>query len=700
MLALLLTAALQQAPPPARPDVLFADFEGADWAGWNATGEAFAAGPAHGTLPGQMQVTGFVGRGLANSFRPGDAGTGTLTSPEFLVDHRAIHFRIGGGGHADATCLQLLVDGRVVRSATGPNTQPGGSEELRPAGFDVHEFAGRRAQLRVVDSATGPWGHINVDHIVFTDQDPPPPPRRLERPSRPFELSGPFLRLPVRTGAQRHVATLRVGSAVVRELEIELSGEPDWYADLDVAEFAGREATLEIDWLWEGANGLELVAPAAERWNAAALHHEPLRPLLHFSPPRGWCNDPNGLVFANGEYHLFYQHNPFGWSWGNMHWGHAVSTDLVHWRDLGIALRPRSLGDLAFSGSAVVDSADTAGWRQGGDPVMVVAFTSTGRGECLARSQDGGRTFRECDGNPVVAHTGRDPRLLWYAPGKHWVMAVYDEADGKRQIAFHTSPDLHHWTFRSRSEGFYECPDLFALPLDGNRAQQRWVLTAASSEYRVGDFDGGTFTPGTPLLPGHRGRGFYAAQTWSHEPRGRTVQIGWLQAETKGMPFNQCMSLPLELSLRGTAEGPRLAWAPVAELQQLRRAGHPCAVATAGRQELAAGLGEALEIEADLVPGTARSVGLEVLGVRIAWDAVRGELDVDGAKAALPRRGERLALHLFVDRSAIEVFADDGLLYMPVAIAPRTDRPRTVLAFADGGEVLGGVLVHELAGIW
>src|SRR5262249_16899023 len=152
----------------------------------------------------------------------------------------------------------------------------------------------------------------------------------------------------------------------------------------------------------------------------------------------------------------------------------------------------------------------------------------------------------------ILEHQGRDPRLLWHEPTRRWVMAVYDESDGKRWIAFYTSADLKSWTFRSRIEGFFECPDLFALPVAGDPGLRKWGLPAASSEYMIGTFDGANFRPESPKLTGHRGRGFYAAQTFSDEPGGRVVQIGWLQTATPGMPFNQGMSLPMVLGLRTT----------------------------------------------------------------------------------------------------------------------------------------------------
>src|SRR6202789_961610 len=222
---------------------------------------------------------------------------------------------------------------------------------------------------------------------------------------------------------------------------------------------------------------------AGEVPESGRLYAEARRTQFHFTSRRGWLNDPNGLVYFEGEYHLFYQHNPYGWDWGNMHWGHAVSPDLVHWTELPIALYPREYGDWCFSGSAVVDRHNTSGFGSANAPPLVAAFTSTGRGECIIFSKDRGRTWTEYEGNPVVRHAGRDPRLLWHEPTKRWVMAVYDETAGARSIVFHSSPDLKKWSFESRIDGFFECPELFELEVSGDDARRRlWVLYAADGE--------------------------------------------------------------------------------------------------------------------------------------------------------------------------------------------------------------------------
>ena len=461
--------------------------------------------------------------------------------------------------------------------------------------------------------------------------------------------------MPVKNGAKKRIVTVSVGGQQVRSFEIELAdGQPDWWAPLAISAWHGQTLTIGANALPSDSQALTQITQGATSPGSDSLYHEALRGQFHFSSQRGWNNDPNGMVFSQGEYHLYYQHNPYGWNWGNMHWGHAVSRDMVHWTELPIALYPHAPGDDVFSGSAVVDKNNTSGWKNGKNDLLVAAYTSTGRGECIVYSNDRGRTWSEYAGNPVVKRPGRDPRLLWYAPGHEWVMAAYDEdpgqpeAENQRAIAFFTSPDLKVWTYQSRIGGFFECPDMFELPLDGDKNNMKWVLTAASSEYRVGQFDGKQFIPETPRLPGHRGRGFYAAQTFSNEPQGRRVQIGWFQTETPGMPFNQSMSIPLELRLIKTADGPRMTWTPVQELQALRARSHSLGALTLHEGDanpLAAISAELVEMRAEFTPGDASEVAFNVRGVPISFDAKKQEINVNGQHAPAPLRKWPTANH-------------------------------------------------------
>jgi sucrose-6-phosphate hydrolase SacC (GH32 family) len=670
----------------AAEDLLVADFEGADYGAWRSTGEAFGSGPARGTLPGQMDVSGFQGEGLVNSFVGGDKSTGTLTSPEFGIERPYLSFLIGGGGYSNETCMNLLVDGKVVRTATGPNTVSGGSERLQPAGWDVSDLFRRVAVIEIVDRRTGGWGHINVDQIVQTDRKPPAEQRNV---TRELVADKRYLHFPVKNGAaKKKVEVLRVGK-VERFFDIELAdAEPDWWAFLDASAWRGEKLVVKVDKLREDSRGLESVSQDDEIRDAKNLYGEALRPQFHFSAKRGWLNDPNGLVFYRGEYHLFFQHNPYGWNWGNMHWGHAVSRDLVHWEERAEALYPDAMGPM-FSGGAVIDWKNTSGFGKNGEPPMVLFYTAAGNPtvQCLAYSTDAGKTFTKYEGNPIVKQItsgNRDPKVIWHEPSQRWVMTLYvgfDETkDGRKTtrhtIHFFTSTNLKEWKKTSQTEGFFECPEFFEIALDGDAKRKKWILTGASSEYMVGSFDGEKFTPETRKLPGHRGKGFYAAQTFSDIPErdGRRVMIGWLQAPSPGMPFNQCMSLPLALELISTSDGPRLKWQPVREMRSLR--GDTTSVfpkENETRNRIGSLKTDLVQLRAAFEPGADSEVTLKLHGVPIVYNAAKQELTVNGHRSPAPLRDGKQELIVYADRTTFEVFASDGLTYVPMPVIPKAD---------------------------
>lgn len=693
-------------PSIAAGEDLIADFEGPDYGGWKATGEAFGAGPARGTLPNQMPVDGFKGKGLVNSFHQGDAGTGTLTSPEFKIGRKFINFLIGGGKDAEKTCMLLLIDGRIVRRATGPNDRPGGSEALVADAWEVGEFAGKSAVIRIVDEATGGWGHVSVDHIVQSDRKAA---GMLANARREFKIEKRYLNLPVKNGGPKRKVTFLVDGRVEVRNDIELAdAEPDWWAFVDVSAWRGKTITLELDKLHEESAALSSIEQGDSIKGGENLYQEPLRGQFHFSSRRGWLNDPNGMVFFNGEHHLFYQHNPYGWSWGNMHWGHAVSRDMIHWQELPDALAPDDLGPM-FSGSAVVDWNNTSGFGKDGRPPLVLIYTAAGNPavQCVAYSNDG-RNFTKYPGNPVVKQiTGgnRDPKVFWHVPTKKWVMVLYVELNKVHTMHFLSSPDLKDWTYMSRNDGLYECPDFFELPVDGDPSKSKWVLTAASSEYQVGTFDGTTFVPETPKLPGHRGRGFYAAQTFSDIPQkdGRRIQIGWFQTPTPGMPFNQAMSVPLELKLTATPNGPRVTWTPVKELASLRAKSHRLDAFTLlpeGANPLAEMKADLVELRAAFEPGDAAAVVFTVRGATIRYDVKKQELAVNGHPVAVPPRDGKLQLTVLCDRNGFEVFVGDGQIYIPMPFTPKRD-DLALGARAEGGGVKFTTLeFHELKSAW
>lgn len=377
-------------------------------------------------------------------------------------------------------------------------------------------------------------------------------------------VTSKYLNLPVSQSADRAKMTLAEDGKQFKEFVIRLAPDkPDYWVFWDISRYNGKEITIKYS---GSGTGLKNIYQDNRIAGEDSLYREVNRPQLHFSSRRGWNNDPNGLVWQNGEYHLYYQHNPFEKNWENMHWGHAVSKDLVHWEEIGIALEPDSLGTM-FSGSAVIDKNNTAGW---GKDALVAFYTAAGKkmSQNVAYSTDNGRTFTKYEGNPILG-PDRDPKVFWYEPEKTWVMVLYN--DNYNIIC--NSKDLKHWEQKSTVPGFYECPEFFELPVDGNRNNKKWVMYGASGTYMIGTFNGTVFKP-------EHGKYFYswgsqyAAQTYNNVPDGRRIQIGWGRIEHKGMPFNQMMLFPCELTLRTTAEGIRLFCEPVKEIELLHDKTH------------------------------------------------------------------------------------------------------------------------------
>ena len=696
------------------PDLLIADFEWETWegSGWTVVGEAFGPGPARGTLPRQMQVSGYEGQRLVNSFHGGDGPTGTLTSPPFTIERKYVNFLIGGGGYEGQTCMNLLADGVVVRTATGPNTKPGGSEALDWHAWDVADLAGQKVVLQIVDDRSGGWGHINVDHIVQSD-------RKIELVTvgRELTVNRPYLHLPVKNGAAKRLMRLVMDGATVRQFEIELAdGEPDFWTYTEVDAYEGKTLRIELDRVRADSPALTAVV-LGDAWPGLEdLYREPLRPQFHFSPARGWTNDPNGMVYYDGEYHLFFQHNPFGTSWGNMTWGHAVSTDMIHWQQLPDAIHMDELGTI-FSGSGVVDHKNTTGWQTGEHKPIVAIYTSAGgtsaasRGQpftqSIAYSTDRGRSFTKYDGNPVLGHVAgrnRDPKVIWHEATGQWVMVLYLD---RPRFAFFGSPDLKTWTKLSELEipDGHECPDLFELPVDGNPDDTRWVVWEAAGRYLIGAFDGQAFTPESEVLHTRFGANDYAAQTFSDIPDkdGRRIQIAWMNGgRYPGMPFNQQMSVPRVLSLRTTPDGVRLFTEPVDELKVLRGREHRWAdvALDEARVTLDGVSGELFDIEAVFELGEAETVGIDVRGHPIEYSAVTGELSALGRKTPLSADDGRITLRILVDRTSLEVFANSGRVQMANCFLPADDQ-RELAVYARGGKAKAPALaVWELRSIW
>lgn len=533
--------------------------------------------------------------------------------------------------------------------------------------------------------------------------------------SRDFTVGAKYLVIPVANGAKECRLTLKVDGKAVRSYDVALAEGPDhvdWWAFFTLSRYKGQPASVSVGNATAEAFALIQQAdevPGSDRW-----YTERLRPQFHFSQKVGWNNDVNGTVYYDGEWHLFFQHNPVGIKWGNMTWGHAVSRDLVHWEQLPNAVFPRTMAQgVCFSGSGVVDKRNTAGFKTAAEDVIVLIVTDRRRremgGESLAYSNDRGRTFTWYQDNPVLPHKGNDPKVIWYAYdaddtplsdaarrlGGHWVMVVLDY--GRHVTPFYTSTDLKNWTEQSFLRGYGECPELFELPVDGEQSNKRWVIMGGDATYTIGQFDGRLFTPE------HKGKhrvhygAYYASQLFNNPPEGRRIQMGWAKIEMPGMPFNQTFTFPHHLTLRTTGDGVRLFAEPVKEIAKLRKKTH-----TAANKKLAedepmevATSGQLFDIRATFDLGSAKQVGLEIGGQRVAYNAITGRL----RDAPLKPISGRVALQVLVDRPIIEIVGNAGRVYLTHPREP--SEVSSVRAFAEGGTAtLVDLTIHELTSIW
>lgn len=507
--------------------------------------------------------------------------------------------------------------------------------------------------------------------------------------TKEFRIENRYLNLPVDMQQPRQKVHFLLGTDTLSYAVIRLADQaPDYWVFKDVSAHKGQTVTLNFT---EEVSGIDKIFQSDRFAGEDSLYTESKRPQLHFSSRRGWNNDPNGLVHLDGEYHLFYQHNPYEIHWENMHWGHAVSKDLLHWEELNDALYPDQLGTM-FSGSAVVDEHNTAGW---GKNALVVCYTAAGTQmtQNVAYSTDGGRTFTKYEGNPVLG-PNRDPKVFWYEPAGTWVMVLYED----NYFAIYNSRDLKNWEYRSRVKGFYECPELFELAVDGNEKNRKWVMYGGSGTYMIGAFDGERFTP-------ESGKYFYAwgsqyaAQTYNSAPDGRRIQIGWGRIEHPGMPFNQMMLFPCELTLRTTPEGIRMFCEPIAEIENLHGKTHRWQ--DLDREEANERM---KEIESDLLHvrmdvEIEHGLGLEVFfkgNPVIYYDGNFNRFN--GAPYTSETPGSfRFEIEILIDKTSVEGYIDRGRLFISEPLKPGKSED---LLHLEGNLKVHDMEIAEMHSIW
>ena len=527
-----------------------------------------------------------------------------------------------------------------------------------------------------------------------------------------------YLLLPVEEVMPDVRVSMIVNNKEVNAADVRLAvNRVDYFVPLDLSDYAGKNILLKFKL---GSNDpirgkLSAVCCKEMKLSDAfdTSNREKFRPTYHFSPLYGWMNDPNGMVYKDGEYHLFYQHNPYGSKWGNMHWGHAISKDLINWEHRPDAITPDALGTI-FSGSAVVDTDNTAGFGAGAI-VAIYTQNSDRQVQSIAYSTDNGRSFTKYENNPVLTsdvRDFRDPKVFWYEGTKRWIMVL---AVGQEMQIF-SSSNLKDWTFESRfgegqgaHGGVWECPDLFELPVDGTN-EKKWVLLCnlnpggpfggSATQYFIGSFNGKEFVNESPSKTKWMdwGKDHYATVTWSDAPDNRHIAIAWMSnwQYANDVPTSQYRSpnsVPRDLSLFTVDGETYLQSAPSPELLALRDASKKRSFKVNGTRtikEMIPGNDGAYEIELTIENQRADVIGFRLYNdkgeeVDMQYDMKENKFSMDRRKSgevsfnenfpmltwtAIESGKDALKLRLFVDKSSVEAFGDGGRFAMTNQVFP------------------------------
>ena len=493
-----------------------------------------------------------------------------------------------------------------------------------------------------------------------------------------IEKSPQYLILPVEEEKDEAQVLLDNGKATDTWMDVRLAqGKTDYYVPFKLNK--GRTSVVKI--LNLKADALALKKGQMKLSNVWDVTNTDFyRPSYHHTPSYGWMNDPNGMFYKDGIYHLCYQYNPYGSKWGNMHWGHAISRDLIHWKEVEPTIARDPMGHI-FSGSAVIDKDGTANY---GKDAIVALYTSAsdknGQIQCMAYSTDGGYTFHKYSGNPVLTPFDglkdfRDPKVFWYAPLKKWYMIV--SAD--KEMRFYSSPDLKKWTYVSAfGRGYgaqpnqFECPDFFQLPVDGNPNKKKWVMIVninpgclfggSATEYFIGDFDGKNFVcdskPSVAKFLDY-GKDHYATVTFSGV-QDRVLGIAWMSNwqyanVTPIRQYRGANTLPREFKLFTGKDGQiYMSSNVVPEVAGLRKTFKrlPDLVITQGKdsKNLSSSKENAFEIEMDVTPGEAAKTGFILYNekgekVNIYFDMKAGRLVMDRTESGKTKFGEKAEAH-------------------------------------------------------
>lgn len=504
-------------------------------------------------------------------------------------------------------------------------------------------------------------------------------------------------------------------------------GKTDYYVPVDMSQFDKDSIIMIV----RGVPSNSICWSDIEESDDMSLEVEKYRPSYHHTPAYGWMNDPNGMFYKDGVYHLYFQYNPYGSMWGNMHWGHSTSTDLVNWKNEGVAIAPDAIGTI-FSGSCVVDHNNTSGFGEGAVVAFYTSAKQTPWGDCqtqsMAYSLDNGKTFIKYENNPILTSSEkdfRDPKVFWYAPKEHWVMML---AVGQH-MEIYSSKNLKDWTKESEfgeghgcHGGVWECPDLVELPVEGIK-EKKWVLICninpggpfggSATQYFVGDFDGSTFTNNYPEETKWMdyGKDHYATVTWNNAPDGRCIAIGWMSNwqyanNVPTLQYRSANTIARDLSLFKQDGSIFLKSEPCKEMLEARKDGRQIKTVNVAKAETISLSPQsdngAYEVELSINPGKSKEVSFVLSNgkgekVLMTYDVVKKTFAIDRTKSGevsfsndFPAvteitlsKSKELKLRLFVDKSSIEAFVDNGKFVMTNCVFPSA--PYDMITFESDG---------------
>ncbi|WP_289874954.1 DUF4980 domain-containing protein [Duncaniella muris] len=561
---------------------------------------------------------------------------------------------------------------------------------------------------------------------------------------------GKYLILPVQESNDEATVNVLVDGKTDKTLSVRLAkSKVDYTVPLKIEDYKGKKVLLNVVTSQSRSSVREAKEDAC--WQNISVsdtfdtsNREKFRPAYHHTPLYGWMNDPNGMFYKDGEWHLCYQWNPYGSKWQNLSWGHSVSRDLIHWEHRPDAvIEPDGLG-MIFSGSSAVDRSGSAGF---GKDAVVAMYTSAAASQIqsLAWSDDNGETFTKYDGNPVLTldSEARDPNMFWDAERNVWILVLAHALD--HEMLIFSSPDMKDWTLESSfgrglgaQDGVWECPDLFELPVNGESGK-KWVLLCnlnpggpfggSATQYFIGDFDGKTFTSDTddsgkvPTKWLDYGKDHYATVSFSDAPDGRRTVIGWMSnwqyaPEVPTMQFRSANTLPREMGLFRAPDGQLyVSSTPSPEVDALRGALVKSVSKTSlGSKARTYSIPELCEIDMEISPKKAESVEIELSNaagekVVMIYDAKSDSLSFDRCKSGIVdfsqdfpavtvspayTDGDKVGLRIFIDRSSIEVFGKDGRFAMTNLVFPNSPYSRLSVRATGGSARLSDLKIYSI----